>query len=224
MARISPSILAADFANLGEQVRQVELGGASMLHVDVMDGHFVPNISMGIPVVRSLAAASSLRLDCHLMISDPGSYIADFIRAGASMVSVHQEACPHLGRDIERIRQAGASPGVALNPGTPLRSLTNVLEAVDLVVVMSVHPGFGGQKLIPASIRKLQRLAQWREELGLDFKIQIDGGVNLRNASRIGEAGCDILVAGSSVFGANDIPGAVRALTREANLHHSQLA
>ena len=217
MAEISPSILAADFANLGDHVRQAEDGGARMLHVDIMDGHFVPNISIGVPVVQSLSDATSLPLDCHLMITDPGAYIEAFVNAGASMLTVHQEACPHLGREIGLIRQMGASPGVAVNPGTPLTSISEVLEDVDIVLVMSVHPGFGGQDFIPSSLRKVRELARLRRQRSLAFKIQIDGGVNARNAQQIGAAGCDILVAGSSVFGKDDIAGAVKTLTQMAN-------
>ena len=217
MAEISPSILAADFATLGDQVRQAEHGGARMLHVDIMDGHFVPNISIGVPVVESLRSATSLALDCHLMISEPGAYLEAFVDAGASMVTVHEETCPYLGRELGVIRGLGASPGVALNPDTPLSALSEVLADVDLVLVMSVHPGFGGQELIPSSIRKVRRLARLRRELGLRFRIQVDGGVNLQNAGQIGEAGADILVAGSSVFGAKDISTAVKTLTQAAN-------
>ncbi len=217
MAEIAPSILAADFARLGDQVRQAEAGGARMLHVDIMDGHFVPNISIGLPVVESLRRFTDLPLDCHLMISNPGSYIRKFVKAGASMVTIHQETCPHLGREIGRIRELGATPGVALNPDTPLSTLSEVIGDVDLVLVMTVHPGFGGQALLPACVEKARQLALLRRDSGLPFKIQVDGGVTARNASVIGAAGCDILVAGSSVFGTDDIAGAVRTLSRLAN-------
>ncbi|MCY4187475.1 MAG: ribulose-phosphate 3-epimerase [Bryobacterales bacterium] len=216
MAEVSPSILAADFAALGEQVRQAELGGARMLHVDVMDGHFVPNISIGIPVVESLARSTDLILDCHLMVARPEDFIQAFIDAGAKMVTVHQETCPHLWRAIERIRSGGAAAGVALNPATPLGALDEVLADVDLALIMSVDPGFGGQSFLPGSVDKIRRLDAIRRAAGHKFRIQVDGGVNLDNAGRLAAAGCDILVAGSSVFRAYDIAGAVRALARRA--------
>lgn len=218
MAEISPSILAADFAVLGEQVRQAELGGAQMLHVDVMDGHFVPNISIGIPVVESLARSTDSVLDCHLMVTRPEDYTRAFVDAGAKMVTVHQETCPHLGRIIGQIQASGAAAGVALNPATPLNTLDEVLADVDLVLIMSVHPGFGGQSFLPTSLDKVRRLSELRRQAGYKFRIQVDGGVNMDNAELLAAAGCDILVAGSSVFGADDIAEAVRALSARANL------
>lgn len=218
MAEISPSILAADFTALGEQVRQAQSGGARMLHVDVMDGHFVPNISIGVPVVESLARTTELTLDCHLMVANPEDYAKAFIDAGAKIVTVHQEACPHLGRLLGQIRDDGAAAGVALNPATPLSTLDEVLAEVDLVLIMSVHPGFGGQSFLPASLDKVRRLGALRRRAGHGFQIQVDGGVNLDNAGPLAQAGCDILVAGSSVFGAADIAGAVRDLTVQANI------
>ena len=218
MPEISPSILAADFTVLGEQVRQAELGGAQMLHVDVMDGHFVPNISIGIPVVESLARSTDLVLDCHLMVTNPEDYTQAFVDAGAKMVTIHQEACPHLGRTIREIRGSGAAAGVALNPATPLNTLDEVLPDIDLVLIMSVHPGYGGQPFLPASFDKVRRLSELRRQAGHTFRIQIDGGVNMDNAEQLAAAGCDILVAGSSVFGADDVAEAVRALSTRANL------
>lgn len=188
-----------------------------MLHVDAMDGHFVPNISIGIPVVRSLSRWTDMVLDCHLMMSNPDSYLEAFVCAGARMVTVHQEACQHLGRTVGRIKELGATAGVALNPSTPLGTLEEVLPEVDLVLVMSVHPGFGGQEFLPSSIGKIARLNACRRQLRLDFRIQVDGGVNLDNAAPLGEAGCDILVAGSSVFRKGDIAAAVRGLASQAN-------
>ena len=188
-----------------------------MLHVDAMDGHFVPNISIGIPVVRALSRWTDMVLDCHLMISNPDSYLDAFVCAGARMVTVHQEACPHLGRTVGRIKELGAAAGVALNPSTPLGTLEEVLPDVDLVLVMSVHPGFGGQEFLPSSIGKIARLNACRRQRRLDFRIQVDGGVNLDNATSLGEAGCDILVAGSTVFRKGDIAAAVRGLTSQAN-------
>ena len=217
MTRIAPSILAADFARLGEQVAAVERGGAEMLHIDVMDGRFVPNISIGVPVVESLRAATDLTLDCHLMIVEPGRYVEAFAKAGARMISVHQEACPHLDRDIRRIRDLGAQAGVALNPATPLHVLDEVLPLVDFVLIMSVNPGFGGQKLIPAAVEKVGALAGVRAERRLDFHIEVDGGVDLSNAAAIAAAGCDILVSGSGIFGAADPAEAVRSMIRFTN-------
>ena len=217
MVEISPSILAADFARLGEQVDESARGGSTTLHVDAMDGHFVPNISIGIPVVESLRRWTDQRLDCHLMISNPDCYLGEFARAGAQMLTVHQEACPHLARTVQRIRELGALAGVALNPATPLGTLEEVLPDVDCVLVMSVNPGFGGQKFLPASLDKISRLDAIRRRRGLGFRIQVDGGVNRDNAGPLAEAGCDILVAGSSVFGAPDIASAFQDLADQAN-------
>ena len=218
MPEISPSILAADFTRLGEQVEAVACGGARMLHVDVMDGHFVPNISIGIPVVESLGRSTDLILDCHLMVSIPEPFLEPFVAAGARMVTVHQEACPHLGRAVDQIKSLGATAGVALNPATPLSTLEDILPDVDLVLVMSVHPGFGGQPFLAASLPKVSRLDRERRERGLSFKIQVDGGVTAANAADLAAAGCDILVAGSSVFGAADPGAAMRELGDQANL------
>lgn len=218
MSEISPSILAADFARLGEQVAEVKRAGVTMLHVDVMDGQFVPNISIGVPVVESLHKSTDLILDCHLMICEPDRYLEAFVTAGARMVTVHQEVCPHLGRSVNRIKELGAVAGVAMNPSTPLSTLDEILPEADLILVMSVHPGFGGQVFLPSSLDKIARLDRIRRDRGLDFKIQVDGGVNADNASALGAAGCDILVAGSSVFRAGDIDGAVRGLAERANL------
>ena len=217
MAEISPSILAADFAHLGEEVAAAERGGARMLHVDVMDGHFVPNISLGVPIVKSLRNVTDLVLDCHLMVSNPERYLDPFIDAGARMVTVHQEACPHLGRAVSRIHELGAAAGVALNPATPLSTLEEILPELDLVLVMSVHPGFGGQSLIPASIEKISRLKAIRTQRGLGFRIQVDGGINTDNVATLSEAGCDILVAGTSIFRTGNIPAAFRTLAAQAN-------
>ncbi len=217
MTRIAPSILAADFARLGEQAAAAAQGGAEMLHVDVMDGRFVPNISIGVPVVESLCAATGLTLDCHLMIVEPGKYIEAFAKAGARMISIHQEACPHLDRDIRRIQDLGVQAGVALNPATPLHTLDEALPLVDFVLLMSVNPGFGGQELIPAAVEKVRALAGVRARRGLDFPIEVDGGVDLSNAAALAAAGADILVAGSSVFGAADPAEAVRAMLRSTN-------
>ena len=200
MIQVLPSILSADFAHLGEEIANVERAGATMLHVDVMDGHFVPNISIGIPVVESIRKATRLKLDIHLMISDPDKYAPEFIRAGGDYILVHQEACTHLDRTLRLIRDEGGKPGVVLNPATPIGMLSEVLDLVDHVLIMSVNPGFGGQAFIPNALRKIQALAWRRKELGLKFAIEIDGGVAPENAGDITRAGCDWLVAGSSIF------------------------
>jgi len=200
MAEILPSILAADFARLGEEIAKVERAGASILHVDVMDGHFVPNLSLGIPVVQSIRKITKLQLNVHLMISDPDHFAPEFIQAGADHVLVHQEACTHLDRTLRLIHQEGALAGVVINPATPVSTLSEVLDLVGEVLVMSVNPGFGGQHFIPNALKKVQALAWRRKELGLDFAIGIDGGVELHNAGDIVRAGCDWLVAGTSIF------------------------
>jgi ribulose-phosphate 3-epimerase len=213
---IAPSILAADFSRLGDEVRSVQKGGAAMVHVDVMDGHFVPNISIGIPVVRSLRRATDIVLDCHLMIANPDRYAVEFVQAGADMVSVHQETCPHLHSTLTAIRAAGASPGVVLNPSTPVHTLDEVLDLADYVLVMSVNPGFGGQEFIPSVLDKVRRLRRLRDERGLGFRIEIDGGITLHNIADAARAGCDIIVAGTSIFGAPDAAEAFTALSRAA--------
>jgi ribulose-phosphate 3-epimerase len=216
MVEILPSILSADFARLGEEIAKVERAGASMLHVDVMDGHFVPNISIGIPVVESIRKITRLKLDVHLMISDPDKYAPEFIRAGADHVLVHQEACLHLDRTLRMIRSEGALAGVVLNPATPISTLSEVLDLVDHVLIMSVNPGFGGQTFIPNALRKIQALSRRRKELGLNFAIEIDGGVGPDNAGDITRAGCDWLVAGSSIFHTPDPGQAFVGLQRAA--------
>ena len=213
---ILPSILSADFARLGEEVRAVEAAGVSMLHVDVMDGHFVPNITLGPPIVESLRKATKLKLDVHLMISDPDKFAPAFIKAGADSVSVHQEACPHLDRTIHMIQEFGVKAGVVLNPSTPVSTLTEVLSFVDYVLIMSVNPGFGGQKFIPNALRKVEQLARMRSERKLQYVIEIDGGVTAANAADIAQAGCEWLVAGSSIFHSVNPGNAVRELQRAA--------
>lgn len=215
MIEILPSILAADFARLGEHIAEAERGGLSMLHLDVMDGHFAPNFSIGIPVVESVRKATKLALDVHLMIEDADRYAPMFIEAGADCVSVHQEACPHLDRTLRMIQSEGARAGAVLNPATPLSTLVHVLPIVDFVLLMSVNPGFGGQKLIPYVLDKVRALRDWREREGLTFAIEMDGGVTLDNVGIVAEAGVDWIVAGSSVFGTPDAGQAVARL-REA--------
>ena len=214
--QIAPSILSADFAHLAEQIRAVERGGASLLHLDVMDGHFVPNITIGPPVVAAVRKATSLPLDCHLMISDPDRYIRAFCEAGAEMISVHQEACPHLDRTLGYIRDCGAASGAVINPATPVETLNEVLECVNYVLVMSVNPGFGGQQFIPHSLDKIGRLARMREERGLEFLIEIDGGIGSDNVLEAVQAGADVIVAGSSVFHSADPAAAVELLLKRA--------
>jgi ribulose-phosphate 3-epimerase len=216
MVEILPSLLAADFAHLGEEIAKVERAGASMLHIDVMDGHFVPNFAIGTPVVESIRKITRLKLDVHLMISDPDRYAPEFIRAGADHVLVHQEACLHLDRTLRMIRSEGALAGVVLNPSTPVSTLSEVFDLVDHVLVMSVNPGFGGQHFIPNALRKIQALVWKRKELGLNFAIEIDGGVALDNAADIVRAGCDWLVAGTSIFHTPDAAAAFRELERTA--------
>ncbi len=216
MVEVLPSILAADFANLGEEIGKVERAGASMLHVDIMDGHFVPNISIGIPVVESIRKITRLKLDVHLMISDADRYAPEFIKAGADHILVHQEACIHLDRTLRMIRSEGASPAVVLNPSTPISALSEVLDLVDHVLIMSVNPGSGGQHFIPNALNKIRALASRRKELGLNFAIEIDGGVALDNAAEIVRAGCDWLVAGTSVFHTPNAGEAFRGLERTA--------
>lgn len=214
---IAPSILSADFSRLGEEIEAAKRGGATILHVDVMDGHFVPNLTVGLPVVKSLARATDLPIDAHLMISEPGRYAEQFVEAGAKMVSVHVEADAHLHRTLASIRAAGGQAGVVLNPATPVESLTEALQFADYVLVMSVNPGFGGQKFIANAIDKLRRLRRMIGERELPTRLEIDGGVDLTNIASVVAAGAEIIVAGSAIFGAEDPEAAVRGL-REATV------
>jgi ribulose-phosphate 3-epimerase len=209
---IAPSILSANFACLGEEIRAVERGGADVLHVDVMDGHFVPNITVGLPVVKSLAGFTRLPIDAHLMISDPGTYAPQFVKAGAQMVSVHVEADANLHRTLTAIKAAGAQAGVVLNPATPVSAVEEALQFVDYVLVMSVNPGFGGQKFIPQSIDKVKRLRQLITERQLNVRIEIDGGIDRTNIETVVAAGAEILVAGSAIFGTADAEAAIKEL------------
>jgi ribulose-phosphate 3-epimerase len=216
MVEIAPSILSADFTRLGEQIAAAERGGASIVHVDVMDGHFVPNITLGLPVVRSLARATRLPLDTHLMISEPGRYAEQFAEAGARMVSVHIEIDPHIHRTLASIRKKGAKAGVVINPATSLSALDEVLNFVDYVLVMSVNPGFGGQEFIPTSVEKVRRLRQTIKARNLDVRIEIDGGIDRDNIAEVAAAGAEIFVAGTAVFGHEDPAEAVRGLLNAA--------
>jgi len=213
---IAPSILASNFSKLGDEVRAVTEGGADVLHVDVMDGMFVPNISIGIPVVQSLRKATQLPLDVHLMIVRPELYIDGFVRAGANRVIVHQEATPHLDRALAMIREAGAEAGVAINPATPVAMLGEVLDKVDSVLVMSVNPGFGGQKFIPSAIEKIKQLNQWRGRYNGAFRIGVDGGVEAGNIGELAQAGANTFVAGTSIFHTPDPIAATRHLRKLA--------
>jgi ribulose-phosphate 3-epimerase len=212
MVELAPSILSADFARLADEIAAAERGGGTVIHVDVMDGHFVPNITLGPPVVKSLRKATRLPLDCHLMIDNPNEYIAAFADAGADWVSVHYEACPHLHRTLELILQHGMKPGVVLNPATRVDVITEILPLVHHVLIMSVNPGFGGQEFIPFSVGKIRRLAQMRRELGLAFRIEVDGGVAHDTIARVVQAGAELLVAGNAVFGAGQPERDARAL------------
>jgi ribulose-phosphate 3-epimerase len=219
MVEILPSILAADFAHLGDEVARVEKGGISMLHVDIMDGHFVPDFTIGPPVVRSLRKVTRLTLDVHLMITDPDRYAPVFIEAGADHISVHQETCPHMDRTLRAIQSEGALAGVVLNPSTPVVTLEEVLELTDFVLIMSVNPGFGGQQFLPHTLRKIRLLDRIRRERGLKYQIEIDGGVTLDNLADVVRAGTDWVVAGSTVFQSPDPAGTVaemRQIAREA--------
>jgi ribulose-phosphate 3-epimerase len=202
LIELLPSILSADFAHLADEVQAAENGGGTVIHVDVMDGHFVPNITLGPPVVKSLRKVTHLPLDCHLMIENPDQFIPAFADAGATWASVHYEACRHLHRTLEHIAQHGMQPGVVINPATPVDLLIPVLGMVHHVLVMSVNPGFGGQSFIPYSLNKIRRLKELRQELGLSYRIEVDGGVAHDTIALVVEAGADLLVAGSAVYGA----------------------
>lgn len=212
MIQIAPSILAADFAALGEQVQTVEDAGAHLLHLDVMDGHFVPNITLGPPVVASIRKITRLPLDVHLMIENPDAYLEAFADAGADWISVHAEACAHLDRTLNRIRSLGLSTGVVLNPATSLSVLDNVLPLVDFVLIMSVNPGFGAQQFIPYSLQKIEDLRKMMDRKGLSAKIEVDGGVSLENLCELVRRGAEILVAGSQIFGSPDPGDMVRRM------------
>lgn len=223
MVEILPSILSADFARLADEIAKVESAGIRMLHMDVMDGHFVPNLTIGPPVVKSIRKATKLTLDLHLMIEDPDRFAPVFIEAGADQLSVHQEICPNLDRTLRMIQSEGARAGVVINPATPVSVLDEVLEFVDYVLVMSVNPGFGAQRFLPNSLGKIRALDLKRRDLGVQFAIEVDGGITPENIGDVIRAGCDWVVAGSSIFESDD-PGAtvtrMQQLAREARLVH----
>jgi ribulose-phosphate 3-epimerase len=216
MIEIAPSILSADFAKLGEDISAAERGGAGLIHVDVMDGHYVPNISIGPLVVKSIRRVTTLPLDCHLMITDPDSYIEDFAKAGADLISVHVEAVTHLHRTVTAIRQLGCKPGVVLNPATPLNTLEEILPYVDYVLIMSVNPGFGGQSFIETALDKVSRLRDMIESRSLNVKIEIDGGVDTSNVAEVVRHGAQWIVAGSAIFGKDNAEEATRVLRQKA--------
>src|SRR5438552_2302219 len=219
MVQIVPSILAADFANLAAEIERVERGGATMLHVDIMDGHFVPNLTLGPPVVKAIRRITRLTLDLHFMITDPDTYAPIFIEAGADQISVQQEACPHLDRTLNMIKSEGARAGVVINPATPVVMIEEVLEVADFVLVMSVNPGFGGQPFIPLTLRKVRLLDRKRQELRIPLPIEIDGGITAENIGDAVRAGCDWIVTGTSIFHTPDPAAAfgnLQGIAREA--------
>lgn len=218
MTDIAPSLLAADFTNLGRDVAAAEAAGARYLHLDIMDGHFVPNISYGPDVVKALRPLTTMIFDVHLMITDPDRYVDAFVAAGADLITVHAETCPHLHRSLQNIREKGIRAGVALNPSTPLSVLDWVLPETDLVLIMSVNPGFGGQKFIPSALDKIRALRQMVDSRGLSALIQVDGGINLDTAAAVAAAGADVLVAGSAVFGQTDPGAAIRDILAKASV------
>jgi len=209
MKLIAPSILSADFSRLGEEIKAVEAAGADWIHVDVMDGHFVPNITIGPLIVKAARRSTKLPLDVHLMIENPDRYIPEFVEAGADLLAVQVETCPHLHRTIQMIREGGVRPCVVLNPATPLSAVEWILEDVDVVMIMSVNPGFGGQKFIPASLERIRLLRKMRDERGLSTLIEVDGGVNANTIGDVAAAGADVFVAGSAIYGTEDYAAAI---------------
>jgi len=217
MIKLAPSILSADFARLLEDVKKVEKAGCEYLHIDVMDGHFVPNITLGPGIVKSLRKDVNMVFDAHLMIENPDNYIKEFADAGCDIIVVHQEACTHLHRTIQNIKSHGIKAGVALNPATPIETIKYVLQDVDMVLLMSVNPGFGGQSYIPVVTKKIKELRALIDEMGLDIDIEVDGGVKPSNISEVVNAGANVIVAGSAIFNAGDIDEAVKSLRENAS-------
>lgn len=212
MTKIAPSILSANFSKLGEEIREVEKGGADYIHVDVMDGHFVPNITIGPLVVEAITPVTNLPLDVHLMIENPDQYIPSFAKAGASIITVHQEACVHLHRTIQLIKDQGVKAGVVINPATPAELIQPILQDVHMVLIMTVNPGFGGQSFIESTLAKIEKVAKWRKEMNLDFEIEVDGGVNAQTAAMCVNAGADVLVAGSAIFNQSNRKEAIQSI------------
>ncbi|PAB58872.1 ribulose-phosphate 3-epimerase [Anaeromicrobium sediminis] len=215
MVKLSPSILSANFANLKEDIEKVEKAGVDMLHIDVMDGQFVPNISIGPVVLKSVSKITNLILDVHLMIDEPDRYIKEFVDGGANIITVHLEACTHIHRTIQLIKSYGVKVGVSLNPGTPLNHLEYILDDVDMVLLMSVNPGFGGQKFIPAIKDKIRELKKMIDARGLNIDIEVDGGIKVDNVKEVVEAGANVIVAGSAIFGADNVEESVRSFREE---------
>ncbi|WLR52297.1 ribulose-phosphate 3-epimerase [Bacillus tianshenii] len=212
MVKLAPSILSADFAKLGEEIKDVERGGADYIHVDVMDGHFVPNITIGPLIVDAIRPVTDLPLDVHLMIENPDQYIPEFAKAGADIITVHVEACPHLHRTIQLIKQQGVKAGVVLNPATPVETIQHIIEDLDMVLLMTVNPGFGGQKFIDSVVPKIKRVKELVDATGKDIEIEVDGGVNPETAKIVKDAGANVLVAGSAVFNKEDRQAAMEAI------------
>jgi ribulose-phosphate 3-epimerase len=210
--KIAPSILSADFARLAEEVARVEKAGADMIHVDVMDGHFVPNLTVGPPIVEALRTVTQLPLDVHLMMTNPDTFLDDFVKAGADIITVHVETCPHLHRTIQAIRERGVKPGVTLNPATPLEQVEDILSDVALLLIMSVNPGFGGQTFIPSALQRVKKARRLIEQTGSQALLEVDGGIKIENAQDIIKAGADILVAGSAIFGSTNYEETIRGL------------
>ncbi|MFC0301467.1 ribulose-phosphate 3-epimerase [Virgibacillus soli] len=220
MIKIAPSILSADFAELGKEIKDVEAGGADYIHVDVMDGHFVPNITIGPLIVEAIKPITNLPLDVHLMIENPDRYIEMFANAGADIITVHQEACTHLHRTIQLIKSSGVKAGVTINPATPVDMIREIIHEVDLVLIMTVNPGFGGQSFIKEMLSKIKQVATWRKERGLAFEIEVDGGVNQETATLCVEAGADVLVAGSAIYNKTNRKEAIQTIRQAANVVH----
>ena len=214
MLKLAPSILSADFGHLAEDVKKIEEGGADYIHVDVMDGHFVPNISFGAPVMKCLNGKTDLPYDVHLMIENPDAYIEDFVTPQTEFITVHQEACTHLHRTVQNIKSKGVKAGVSINPATPISTLECILPDVDLVLIMSVNPGFGGQNFIPGALEKVRALAEIKARTGLNFVIEIDGGISLDNVREVIDAGVEMVVAGSAVFKDEDVVERVKAFKK----------
>jgi len=216
LIELAPSILSADFARLAEQIQQAAEGGGTIIHVDIMDGHFVPNLTVGPPVVKCLRRATQLPLDCHLMIENADQFIPEFAEAGADWISVHQEACIHLNRTLHLIKSHNCMAGVVINPATPVETLSEVLDLADYILVMSVNPGFGAQKFIPGAVHKIRRLADLRAQRGLGYRIEVDGGIDVHTVGDVVRAGAEILVAGNAVFGEGDPRSNAQKLLRAA--------